>query len=241
MAEESETEPWFSGDKDDFCTWYHQARKFATRYGFISTMGSRAVVNLPTAEGPGVGADQQAAVERNMQAAAFIILNMPDCEIINVMMAGISSADWPTQPKAHLMMMYLKETFNVKIEKHDPVDTGTNDHMTWQNEGNIESVESKLLNGIFDTYRNDVKIEEYEEEKEPELEDDGDFFVLKLEGTIEELKMEKFNERYAKEEKENIQDVEDETEMNGEESKNFKSVVNSNDTIMKRNLMRKKK
>jgi hypothetical protein len=103
MAEERETEPWFSGDKDDFCAWYHQARKYATRCGFSSTMGPRAEVHLPTAKGPGMGADQQAAVERNTQAAAFIIMNMPDCEIFSVMMAGIASADWPTQPKAHLI------------------------------------------------------------------------------------------------------------------------------------------
>jgi hypothetical protein len=29
-------------------------------------MGGQAEVNLPAREGPGVGADQQAAVERNM-------------------------------------------------------------------------------------------------------------------------------------------------------------------------------
>jgi hypothetical protein len=83
-----------------------------------------------------------------------------------------------------------------------------------------------LLNGIFDTYCNDVNIEEYQEEKEPELEDDNDFFVLKLEGMIEELKMEKLDENYAKEEKENIQDVEEERELIEKESKKLMNCVN---------------
>jgi hypothetical protein len=71
-----------------------------TRFGFISAMGDQAEVNLP--DGPGVSADQIAAVERNMKAAACIILTMPDSQVINVVAAGIASADWPIQPKAIL-------------------------------------------------------------------------------------------------------------------------------------------
>jgi hypothetical protein len=110
-----------------------------------------------------------------------------------------------------------------------------------QNEGNKEYNEeelgeSKLLNGMFATYCNDIKIEEYEDEREPELEDDDDFFVAKLEGMIEELKMEKFNEKYAKEENENTQGAEGESEkeMIGKKSKKFKSLVDANDTVMRK-------
>jgi hypothetical protein len=124
-------------------------------------------------------------------------------------------------------MTYLKETFNVKIDKQDPVETGTYDHMIWYE---LEYEEEPEL--MFDTYHHDVKIEEFEDEKEPELADYDSVFSWKLEGIIEELKMGKFDERYTKEEKEHIQDVEDEREMIREESEKLKSIVN--DTIMKK-------
>jgi hypothetical protein len=49
-------------------------------------------------------------VEQNMKAVAFLMAAIPDLQIINVMAAGISDPDWPNEPKAHLMMAYLKET-----------------------------------------------------------------------------------------------------------------------------------
>jgi hypothetical protein len=73
-------------------------------------MEPRAEVDLPAAAGPGVGVDQQAAVERNMKAAAFLMEAMPNSEVINIMAAGISDPPWPNQLKAHLMVTYLWET-----------------------------------------------------------------------------------------------------------------------------------
>jgi hypothetical protein len=49
------------------------SKRIHNKIGFISTMGPRAEVNLPANEGPGVGMDQQATVERNMKAAAFLM------------------------------------------------------------------------------------------------------------------------------------------------------------------------
>jgi hypothetical protein len=46
-----------------------------------------------------------------MKAAAFLMAAMPDLQIINVMAAGISDPNWPNEPKAHLMMAYLKENY----------------------------------------------------------------------------------------------------------------------------------
>jgi hypothetical protein len=109
MAEERVTAPCFSGDKDEYSVWYLQTRGYAARFGFLSAMGYQAEVNLPAAEGPGVGADQQAAVKWNMKVA-FLMAATPDLQIINIMAAGISDPDWPNEPKAHLMMAYLKET-----------------------------------------------------------------------------------------------------------------------------------
>jgi hypothetical protein len=50
-----------------------------------------------------------------MKAAAFLISAMPDSIVINVMAAGPSNTDWPNQPKAHLMVAYLKESFKVTM------------------------------------------------------------------------------------------------------------------------------
>jgi hypothetical protein len=111
MAEERVMAPRFSGDKDEYSVWYLQAWGYAARFGFLSAMGDQAEAKLPAAEGPGVGADQQAAVEQNIKVAAFLMAAMPDLQIINVISAGISDPDWPNEPKAHLMMACLKETY----------------------------------------------------------------------------------------------------------------------------------
>jgi hypothetical protein len=63
-----------------------------------------------------------------------------------------------------------------------------------------ELVESNLLNGIFDTYCDDAQIDDYEDEKGPELEENDCAFIAKLEGMIEELRMWKFDPNYSKEE-----------------------------------------
>jgi hypothetical protein len=36
---------------------------------------------------------------------------MPDLQIINTMLAGLSDPNWPNEPKAHLMMAYLREKY----------------------------------------------------------------------------------------------------------------------------------
>jgi hypothetical protein len=74
-----------------------------------------AEAKVPAEEGPGVTAAQQAAVERNMKAVAFLTLAMPDLLVINVLAAGLSNADWPNQPKAHLMVAYPKDLFEVTM------------------------------------------------------------------------------------------------------------------------------
>jgi hypothetical protein len=56
MAEERWTAPRFSGDADEFSVWNLWARAYAARFVFLSAMGDRVEVNLPAAEGPGVGA-----------------------------------------------------------------------------------------------------------------------------------------------------------------------------------------
>jgi hypothetical protein len=206
MQEESIEVPLFSGEEDEFCNWFIDAKAHAARFGYMSAMNDQAEADLPeadlpAAEGPGVGADQTAAVERNLKAAYFLVSAMPDSIVINVIVAGTASANWPTQQKAHLMMTYHKETFNYKTEEQDTVEKAASIHM--QYEGNKkhneeELVESNLLNGIFDMYSNDTQIEDYEDKKGPELVENDCVFFAKLEGMIEELKMWKFDEITAK-------------------------------------------
>jgi len=111
MAEERVSIPKFSGEDDDFCIWNLRAKAYAHRFGFASAMSATVEVNLPTAEGPGVGVDQQAAVDRNTKATSFLTAAMPNSQVINMMAAGLADPDWPNVAKAHLMIAYLKETF----------------------------------------------------------------------------------------------------------------------------------
>jgi hypothetical protein len=113
MAKGQVTTLQFSGKEDEFCIWYLQAQGYATRFGFISAMGPRAEAHLPAAEGPGVGMDQQAAVERNKKVAAFLMEAMPNSKVINILAAGIVDTAWPNQPKAHLMVTYLIDTYHI--------------------------------------------------------------------------------------------------------------------------------
>jgi hypothetical protein len=122
MTEESIDMPLFSGEEDEFCNWFLDAKAHAAQFGYMSAMNVQAEADPTVSEGPGVGIDQTAALERKMKAAYFLISAMPDSMVINLMVGGIASPDWPTQPKAHLMMTYLKEMYNVKIEEQDPVE-----------------------------------------------------------------------------------------------------------------------
>jgi hypothetical protein len=115
MAKERVSVPQFSGEDDDFCIWFLRAKAHASWFGFVAAMDINAENELPAAEEPRVGAAQQAAVEQNMKAAAFLTSAMPDSLVINVMAAGLSTVNWPNQPKAHLMVAYLKESFEVTI------------------------------------------------------------------------------------------------------------------------------
>jgi hypothetical protein len=40
---------------------------------------------------------------------------MPDSIVIDVMAGGLTDADWPNQPKPHLMVAYLKESFEANM------------------------------------------------------------------------------------------------------------------------------
>jgi hypothetical protein len=191
MMEESIEMPLFSGEEDEFCNWFIAAKAHATRFGYMSAMNDQAEADLPAAEGPGVGADQTAAVERNNKAVYFLITAMPDSIAVGVLLAGTASVNWPTHPKAHLMMAYLKERFNYTGEK------AANIHVQYEEE---ELVESNLLNGNFDTYHDDAQIEDYEDEKGSELEEYDCAFFAKLDGMIEELRMCKFDPDYSEEE-----------------------------------------
>jgi hypothetical protein len=64
--------PQFSGEEDDFCLWFLRAKTHAYWFGFTAAMDINAEAQLPAAERPGVTAAKQAAVERNMNAAAFL-------------------------------------------------------------------------------------------------------------------------------------------------------------------------
>lgn len=66
---------------------------------------------LPANEGPGVGADEQAAVDQNTKATSFLMSAMPNTQVINLMAAGLADPTWPNVAKAHLMIAYLKDTF----------------------------------------------------------------------------------------------------------------------------------
>jgi hypothetical protein len=107
--------PQFSGEDDDFCIWFVRAKAHATWFGYVAAMNIRAENDLPAAEGPRVGAAQEAAVERNMKAAAFLTLAMPDSLVINVMAAGLADVNWRNQPMAHLMVAYLKDSFKATM------------------------------------------------------------------------------------------------------------------------------
>jgi hypothetical protein len=50
-----------------------------------------------------------------MKAAAFLISAMLDSIVINVMAARLSDTDWPNQPKVHLTVAYLKESFKAAM------------------------------------------------------------------------------------------------------------------------------
>jgi hypothetical protein len=90
MAEEQAPIPRFSGDEDDFCALFLQAKAYALSFGYTDLMDVAAKADLPAVQGPGVGAAQQGAVGRNMKAAAFLTLAMPDSIVINVMAAGLA-------------------------------------------------------------------------------------------------------------------------------------------------------
>jgi gag-polypeptide of LTR copia-type len=111
MAQDRVPLPQFSGDDDEYCLWMIRADAYAVRYGFQATLTDAAEADLPAAQGPGAGADEIAAVERNAKAVSFLTTAMPDKLLVNIMAAGKGDPDWPTQAKAHLMIAYLKSSF----------------------------------------------------------------------------------------------------------------------------------
>jgi hypothetical protein len=111
MANERIDVPRFSGDEDEYCIWWVRAKAYAARLGFRSAMSDAAEADLPANAGPGVGADEIAAVERNSKAVSFLTAAMPNNLVVNVTAAGESDPNWPDQAKAHLMIAYLKNNF----------------------------------------------------------------------------------------------------------------------------------
>jgi hypothetical protein len=47
MAEERAPSPRFSGDDDDFCVWFLQAKANALRFGYADAMDVAAKADLP--------------------------------------------------------------------------------------------------------------------------------------------------------------------------------------------------
>ena len=111
MAQEKVELPKFKGKEDEFCTWWLRARAYAGRFGFKQAMSATVEANLPANEGPGANQDEQNAVERNVKAADFLTTAMPDSMLVLITAAGLKDTNWPTQPKAHLMVAYLQSKY----------------------------------------------------------------------------------------------------------------------------------
>jgi hypothetical protein len=56
-------------------------------------------------------ANEIAAVERNDKAVAFLMVAMPDVQVVTLLAAGKADCNWPNCLKAHLMIAYLKNTY----------------------------------------------------------------------------------------------------------------------------------
>jgi hypothetical protein len=104
------------------------------------------------------------------------------------------------------------------FERTGEVEKQESDHLMQQCNGN-EEIDDK-----DDDVCNDVKIEDCEGNREPEIADSDSVFFATLEGMIEELKMWNFDEDYAKEEKENTLVVEGDSDKEkiGKERKKLK-------------------
>lgn len=111
MDDECMSVPTFSGYEDDFCMWFIRAKAYADWFDFGEAMSPVAEADLPANEGPGTGANEIAAVTRNKKAVAYLISAMPDSLVLNLMAAGTADPAWPNRAKAHLMIGYLKESF----------------------------------------------------------------------------------------------------------------------------------
>lgn len=111
MAHEKIDIPKFKGEEDEFCIWFVRAKAYAARFGFGLAMSETAEANLPANQGPGATQDEQEAVERNLKAVTFLTNAMPDALLVNITAAGLKDPNWRTQPKAHLMIAYLKGNF----------------------------------------------------------------------------------------------------------------------------------
>jgi hypothetical protein len=95
--------------------WFLQAKAYVLRFGYAYTMDIVAKVELADVQGPEATVAQQGAVERNMKAVAFLTLAIPDSIVINDMVAGLATTEWLTQPKADLMVAYLKESYEAPM------------------------------------------------------------------------------------------------------------------------------
>jgi hypothetical protein len=158
--------PRFSGDEDEFDIWWVRAKTYAARYGFQATMIGTAEGNLPANAGPGANQGEIDAVERNNKAMYFLTVAMPDSMLLSVVAAGESDPAWPDHAKAHLMITYLKNYFDVEedIVEEDDVEEDVN----------VEEDD--------DVEEDDV--EEDDVEEDVNVEEDDDVFIERLSNTV---------------------------------------------------------
>jgi hypothetical protein len=107
MADKRVLAPKFSGHEDDFCIWLVRAEAYAEQFDFVEAMQPIAKANMPVNEGQA----QQKAASRNKKAVAYLKSAMPNSQVVNMMAAGKGYPNWPNPAKAHLMIAYLKETY----------------------------------------------------------------------------------------------------------------------------------
>jgi hypothetical protein len=88
-----------------------RAKAYAARFGYTQALSATAEANLPANQGPGQNQDEQDAVERNLKAVTFLTNAVPDSMLIQITAAGSTDTNWPTQPKAHLMVAYLNRSY----------------------------------------------------------------------------------------------------------------------------------
>jgi hypothetical protein len=192
-GEEDEFVPRFSGEEDEFGSWWVSAKAYAARNGFRATMSGTAEADLPANAGPGVGTDVIAAVERNNHAVYLLTFAMPDRMLLSVFAAGQGDPAWPNQAKAHLMIAYLKRKYDmeedVDVEADDDEEEDDDDDaMVFSfEEDDVENEEEEEDDNEFICGFDEE--EEVDEDEficvfDEEEEEDEDEFIERLSNTV---------------------------------------------------------